>query len=228
MAAIAGPFGTYSALHFGTRLFYWATIIGISVLVGRSVRVVVEEQFRHRPAWMGELISLSTMVPILTAIIWVASPQLLMISAQKMPRPEILALYVLAVAGTVAALRLTGIVERRPSDDMAVGPSSGPRLSDRLPDEFQAADIFRLSGRDHHVEVVTSVGTVTIRKRFADAIQEMDPVKGYCAHRSHWVAKEAIIRVEREKAKIFLCLVNGDRVPVSRKYKPGLEEAGIL
>ena len=102
-----------------------------------------------------------------------------------------------------------------------------PRLLDRLPEDV-AGEVFRLSGRDHHVEVVTATGTATVRMRFSDAIAEMEPVRGHCAHRSHWVSEAAIRDVERDGAKIFLRLVNDDQVPVSRKYKPHLEDAGIL
>jgi DNA-binding LytR/AlgR family response regulator len=61
-----------------------------------------------------------------------------------------------------------------------------------------------------------------------DAIDEMEPVKGICTHRSHWVALGAIKRVEREGARLFVVLRNGDRVPVSRKYRPRLEQAGLI
>ena len=67
-----------------------------------------------------------------------------------------------------------------------------------------------------------------IRLRFGDAIEEMDPVDGFCTHRSHWVARQAVSGAERERGKIFLRLENGDRVPVSRTYMPDLEEAGLL
>ncbi|MEZ5714276.1 MAG: LytTR family DNA-binding domain-containing protein [Paracoccaceae bacterium] len=69
---------------------------------------------------------------------------------------------------------------------------------------------------------------VTIRLRFSDAIAEMEPMQGYCTHRSHWVSHAAISGVEREPGKLFLRLVNGDRVPVSRKYRPELEKARIV
>ncbi|MES0825971.1 LytTR family DNA-binding domain-containing protein [Ruegeria sp. SCP11] len=82
--------------------------------------------------------------------------------------------------------------------------------------------------RDHSVEVVTSEGTITIRSRFTDAIAEMELVSGHCAHRSHWVADDAIVGVERKGGMTFLRLRNNDLVPVSRKYKPMLEQDGIV
>ncbi|MCA0873166.1 LytTR family transcriptional regulator [Seohaeicola saemankumensis] len=106
-------------------------------------------------------------------------------------------------------------------------PEEDPRLARRLPDDFEGP-ILRLAVRDHLVDVVTPKDTYRIRMRFADAIDEMDTVAGYCTHRSHWVARHAIAGVERETGRINLLLTNGDLVPVSRSYRPDLEEAGIL
>lgn len=108
----------------------------------------------------------------------------------------------------------------------AVGPKA-PRLLDRVPDDLRG-QVLRLSARDHLVEVSTCQGVVEIRLRLADAIREMEPVEGFLIHRSHWVMRDAIDRVERTSGKVFLVLVNGDRVPVSRTYRAGLEAAGIL
>lgn len=112
------------------------------------------------------------------------------------------------------------------------GPKSeqeppSPRLVRRLSPDF-AEPILRLSVRDHFVDVVSLTGHEAIRMRFADAIDEMDTVIGYCTHRSHWVARNAIVGVKRENGKICLELINGDLVPVSRKYKPELEAVGLL
>ena len=52
-----------------------------------------------------------------------------------------------------------------------------PRIHNRLPATFQGT-IYRLAVRDHSVDVVTSEGTFTIRSRFTDAIDEMEPVPG--------------------------------------------------
>ncbi|MEZ5716872.1 MAG: LytTR family DNA-binding domain-containing protein, partial [Paracoccaceae bacterium] len=222
----SGPFGTFTALSFPVRLGYWAVIVGVSILVGRVVRVTIEQRFENRPAWLVEVIALSTMVPILTAIISVLTPLLLQVSPDRLPHPGTLAVYVLGIAGFVSAVRLA----RRHVPAVAEvtgGAPVAPRLLDRLPRE-KRGEIYRLTGQDHHVEVATDRGVVTIRLRFSDAIAEMEPMQGYCTHRSHWVSHAAISGVEREPGKLFLRLVNGDRVPVSRKYRPELEKARIV
>ena len=69
---------------------------------------------------------------------------------------------------------------------------------------------------------------MTIRSRFYDAVAEMEPVQGHFTHRSHWVVDRAISGVERQGGKTALRLSNGDLVPVSRTYKPMLEQDGVV
>lgn len=225
VAAISGPFGTFSKLDFPDRLFYWAVIVGVSILAGRAVRILVEERFARQPIWLRELVSITTIVPILTAVIWMLSPHLLGPGADGLPRPAYLAGYVLTVAAIVAGLRQARHQLFPDLEDASKDQST--RLLERLPREMRG-EIYRLTGQDHHVQFVTAMGETTIRMRFSDAIALMQPVTGYCTHRSHWVTHAAISGVEREPGKTFLRLVNGDRVPVSRKYRPGLEKAGIV
>lgn len=226
LAGFTGPFGTFAAYSFPVRLGYWAVIVGASILVARVVRLTIEQRFERRPAWQVELISVSILVPILTAIIWVLTPLLLSAKVEKLPQPEVMGGYVLFVSALVSGTRL--LRRRLPKlIDHPPAAEKAPRLLERLPEE-RRGEVFRLTGRDHHVEVVTTAGTTAIRMRFSDAIAEMAPVPGHCAHRSHWVARAAISEVEREPGKVFLRLVNGDRVPVSRKYRPVLEAAGIV
>nr|WP_235789874.1 LytTR family DNA-binding domain-containing protein [Ruegeria pomeroyi] len=109
----------------------------------------------------------------------------------------------------------------------AVEKPPQPRIYKRLPEGF-SEQILRLTVRDHSVDVVTDQGVHTIRSRFGDAIDEMSPIAGHCTHRSHWVTEAAIESVERSGGKTHLRLTNGDLIPVSRKYRPGLEDAGII
>ncbi|MDU9002459.1 LytTR family DNA-binding domain-containing protein [Sedimentitalea todarodis] len=137
--------------------------------------------------------------------------------------------YVAAITLSICALRriIPGFEPVGYLGEKSPQQSQGPRLIRRLSPGFEGP-ILRLSVRDHYVDVISGTGSETIRMRFADAIDEMDTVKGHCTHRSHWVVEEAIVDAGRDGSKVFLTLTNGDQVPVSRKYKPDLEEAGIL
>ena len=142
---------------------------------------------------------------------------------QMVPGAQTVAIYgVLFATGLVLVQRSDLNVSADPVPEVKM-----PRLFKRLPPGFDG-QIHRLTVRDHNVDVVTSDGTFTVRSRFTDAIAEMEPVSGHCSHRSHWVVDASIVDVEKTGGKTFLRLVNGDRVPVSRKYKPMLEKDGLI
>lgn len=222
--AVAGPFGTFSQFDLFTRLLYWSIVVGVSVVVGRSVRVLMGAMLAGRPIWLVETFSLCIMVPILTVVISLISHELPNVAKLDVPSVACLGLFVFFVAVSLVVLRsLWGMATR----ENAAEHGSRPRLMERLPAHLQG-DVVRLSGKGHLVEVVTKAGTGEVRMRFADAAREMEPVPGCIAHRSHWVAREAIAGVERNQGRIFLILYNGDHVPVGRKYRSALEDAGIL
>ena len=105
-------------------------------------------------------------------------------------------------------------------------PRPVPRLQRRL--ENKQAEIVRLTVHDHFVIVITDKGQEQLRMRFADAVDEMAPLAGYCTHRSHWVPADTIVGYEKDCGKHFLRLTNGDLVPISRKYYPNLQAAGWI
>ena len=226
-AAISGPFGTFTQFDFTTRLAYWALIAAVSILVPKPIQSIVRDRFSERPKWQVELVLIVIITPILTAAIWTITPRVLGVDPSEIPSPMVLAGFVLVIAIVVIALQRVWDRVVPPAVGVSPAKLAEPRLFLRLSEEMRG-EVYRLTGRDHLVEVVTSGGTQTVRMRFADAIAEIEPVQGHCSHRSHWVARAAIKEVERDSGKVFLRLANGDRIPVSRKYRPDLEEAGIV
>jgi DNA-binding LytR/AlgR family response regulator len=95
------------------------------------------------------------------------------------------------------------------------------RIVKRLPEDFEGK-IVRLSVDGHIVRVVTDAGIFDLRMRFTDAIEEVLELDGVCTHRSHWVVLTEIANVGTVNGRSCLLLSNGDEVPVSRKYQPGL------
>ena len=224
LAAETEPFGV-QGVSLGARFLFWLVLLGFAAL-----SVVGAFLFVHRGAGLrgGVLRDLAVAVAIATLFVplfWALLSMLHLQGGETMPD--------FARALKYGVVFSTGIVVVRrglPALDSVLVPSGDapqPRLHRRLPADFTGR-VLRLTVRDHFVDVVTTDGTFTLRSRFADAIDEMEPVVGHCTHRSHWVARDAIESVERAGGKIHLRLVNGDRVPVSRKYRPGLEKAGLV
>lgn len=229
LAAATGPFGTYESQTFGERFAYWGLVAIISSVMGSVFfKLATQTCGKTRPI-LCDLALTGMMVLFFSPILWLLTSAFF----SSVTRAEDisftrLAVYVAVVTACIAVIRRTvpGI-ETVGYFGTKSEAETLPRLHRRLPDGFDGS-ILRLTVRDHFVDVVSTRGTDTIRSRFGDAIDEMDGVEGFCTHRSHWVARHAIVGAQRNGPKINLRLINGDLVPVSRKYRPDLEEAGIL
>ena len=92
----------------------------------------------------------------------------------------------------------------------------GTDLAEKLRDILLDRNNIALSGR------------AELLLRFSDALTEVDGLEGAQVHRSHWVAWEAVIGSERDGARLFLRLADGDRVPVSRRFHDTVANQGLL
>lgn len=207
---------------FPWRLAFWIGVMGLALGVTCVARRLLRRLFAETEFSGRDLVLISLVfvlfVPSLWLMVW------LLFSANGLPCPDML-----SVTSYGALLSVGLILVRReaskPQSEYAEIPL--PRMYKRLPGSFQGR-VYRLTVQDHYVDVVTSEGTFTIRSRFTDAIEEMEPIPGHCTHRSHWVVDDAIAGVERKGGKIMLRLKNEELVPVSRKYRPFLEEDGLI
>lgn len=231
VTSVAGPFGTFATMTGPVRVAYWLAVISASVLVGYSMRALALMLVdRKRPFLLdGMIVVLMTVV--FTPVAW----QITRLAGAAYPSLQAIAGYVMLCSTVVVVSRrvMPGFeaegydflpeIDPLPSDT-----APQPRLLRRLRPDVMG-DVLRLTANDHFVEVVTMNGAETLRMRLADAIDEMEPVKGYCVHRSHWVAHQAVKKAERENShKLFVVLANGDRIPVSRKYRVNVEKAGLI
>ena len=220
LASISAPFGGHS-MSFVQRFLFWLLVMGVAGGIAHQSHRLVE---RHLPdaALLGKDLMIVALVTLLfTPALWLLIRLLALPSAAASPD-----LWSMARYGTIFASGLI-ILRRGVLSGNAVEKPSQPRIYKRLPEGF-SEQILRLTVRDHSVDVVTDQGVHTIRSRFGDAIDEMSPIAGHCTHRSHWVTEAAIESVERSGGKTHLRLTNGDLIPISRKYRPGLEDAGII
>lgn len=225
LAANVKPFGV-EALSFTKRFLFWLVVMCVAaVIVQVSIRLVSTMTSGTRTVLREIAVAILVTVlftPSLWLLIWIASAP----GEGMLPDGWTMVQYGLIFATGLIVVRRSFPWSFETVTEVTPEPVL-PRLYKRLPEGFDGK-ILRLTVRDHSVDIITTSGLHTIRSRFADAIDEMEPVKGHCTHRSHWVCEEAIESVERQAGKIFIRLVNGDLVPVSRKYKPRLEEAGIV
>lgn len=228
---VAGPFGTMHFFAPPERAVFWLVVVAVSVVAGYLVRVVVFTLVPLGPRLAQEGLVTVLLVVLLSPAIWLIAHEFSEQASEAGLKLGFVGLYVFVVSAFMIAMRylsprldatsLVGSVD-------AATASPEPRLARRFDPEI-SGPVLRLTGQDHHVQVATTIGVQMLRMRLADAVDEMDPIEGFSTHRSHWVARSAIVKVERESAhKTWIILTNGDRVPVSRSYRPELEAAGIL
>ena len=239
-----GPFGTWADLAVADRFVFWTTTVGVNWFVALVVFNVTIDVFesRSRPAWAACL--LSSLIAALpgTATVWLAAAVYLDYRPANMSGAAGLYAQVLVLHLVIGSLASFAIRRSLRKADGEAGLRPADEASDteasRVPPEAALlarlsagtrADILHLRMQDHYVEVHTTAGMEMLLLRFRDAMHEVEGVDGLRVHRSHWVARAAIARVERRRGgAIVLHLVNGSEVPVSRSFAPTLRKKGWL
>jgi hypothetical protein len=222
---LAGPFGSFAALDLLPRLVYWVATVFLTYCFGFGSSLLADRLWGvGRPFWRRLLImSLpaglgATLIVTLLNIIAFGGDQF-----------EWIAVLVLlgqcfAVAVGVEAVML--LSERR-NKVAPNSPSAPPAILERVPPQQRGA-LVALIVEDHYVDIVTERGKTLVLMRLADAIRETGSVPGLQIHRSHWVARAAVVRAHRRDGKVILELSNGMHLPVSRGYLPAVREADLL
>jgi hypothetical protein len=112
------------------------------------------------------------------------------------------------------------------SEHVAVAVATTAPLFERLPREL-GTDIIALKAEDHYVRVFTARGEALVLARLVDAIRELGPTEGSRVHRSYWISRAAVVRIEASGRNLVAHLRNGLEVPVSQTYKEVARQAGL-
>jgi hypothetical protein len=246
IATVSGPFDTIHTMTTGTRLVFWVSVSFGTTLAAYAARTLTAMQVSKDRPVLFEACAIGLMVLFSTPLVMGLS---FLLGDPKcgavMACIDDFAFYVTLISTAIFLVRrmIPGfeeliffakdesgglqLIAPSPIDLEPAVPPGPPRLYRRLPDGTRG-EILHLTANGHFVDVTLSTGVEQIRMRFADAVDEMDSVEGYCSHRSHWVARAAVCGHGRVDGKPVLVLVNGMEVPVSRTYRSGLEDAGLL
>jgi len=239
-AVVISPFGTYAPMSLETRAVFWAIIGAAGILLGHALHVICSRVMEQR-----HQITRATCETGLFTVLFSPFAYAMAVSMSDRLEAGVLtsariSFFVLIAAVMIRAMRRilqsdvvmenTGGALRPSGAALPPAPSvasPSPRLMRRLPDRVKGP-ILHLSARDHFVTVETPEGAYELRMRLRDAIDEMDNAEGLRTHRSHWVAEDAIVDARREEGRVVLVLKNGAEVPVSRKYRPDVEDSGLI
>jgi hypothetical protein len=217
---VTGPFSTYQQFGALGRLAYWALVLGVAILFCTLAFHAAARWCAAHAFWLRLLLASALFTVLFLPVQWIIMLAL---------RGPVMGLGHMALVVAAAPLTL-GLVKY-----LWLGPEVSwphqtlprPRILDRLSPENRGA-LLHLSVNDHYVEVLTDRGKSQILMRFSDAMCELDGVEGMQVHRSHWVARDAVQGSRRQNGKLFLLLIDGSEVPVSRGFQQAVTERGYL
>jgi DNA-binding LytR/AlgR family response regulator len=222
--AVAGAFGS-AAMFLPLRVAYWSAGMLLGTVVARMVfgGLALLSPFRDNlPALRA--VGTVAVAGVYTFGVWALTRAM----APPDYQPPLIGLFpvVLMIAAAMTALNI--LVERRRQEAAAGGtaPAPAPRFLDRLPLPLRGAELYALEAEDHYLRVRTSRGAELILCRLGDAVAELEGLEGLRTHRSWWVAKAAVAKVQRGDGRATLTLKDGTEAPVSRSAYPALKEKG--
>lgn len=229
---VSGPFGTHEELPTPRRAAYWSGIVALSVTVGSIVRLMVEVRLERLPDLPRRLATAAAVALVLAPVLWAYSHSF---PDARPPTLAGFAGFILLVALGLQLIRW-GVAHHI----IRLGPIQTPRgrlrleepdAQTRLLQRLKPANrggLRRVSARDHYLDVYTEKGRAELLLRFSDALAELDGIDGAQVHRSHWVAWDAVVAAEREGTRLFLKMIDGARVPVSRTFQDAVVARGFL
>jgi len=112
-----------------------------------------------------------------------------------------------------------------PINDTDKVPVALPRFLDHISETTGLDEIYAIKAEQHYIRIYTREQNHMILYRFSDAVAEIDKDIGMQVHRSFWVRKDAIDRIESEKKKMFVRLISDLQVPVSQPYYALVKQA---
>lgn len=227
LLTVSGPFDTYDTLTWPERAVYWALVVALSLGIGKAVRVLVDLAAGHRHLALRMALVSTGIAGALGPVVWLLSRT--MVGPTVPPLTTFLG-FVFVIAVTIQILRCVVALAHRPAPAATASgmtPPGLPRLLDRIEPALRG-DILRLSARNHYVEVQTDKGQADLLLRFSDALAEVEALDGAQVHRSHWIAWSIVDSAFEEGNRLFLNLVDGGRIPVSRRHEALLIGRGLL
>lgn len=77
--------------------------------------------------------------------------------------------------------------------------------------------LISLMAQDQMVQITTDRGQHLLRESLTKAIERIRNIDGLKVHRSHWVAKHAVRKLDQKNGRNLVVLSNGQQIPVSEK-----------
>jgi DNA-binding LytR/AlgR family response regulator len=223
--AVSGAFGARGPSVVG-RVGYWLAMSAIGATGGVlfGVYVMPRDWFGRRLFLAGAVITLVVGPPMCLASAFVP----VIFAHARFSLHLILANAPETLATTAAMVAISLLIRGRQTVETHAAQAAAPppKFLARLPAKLAGAELWAVEAEDHYLRLHTSLGRDLILMRLGDAIGELEGIEGARTHRSWWVARSAVRRVERDDGRATLILPDGAEAPVSRAYARILRAAG--
>ncbi|MEJ6391523.1 LytTR family DNA-binding domain-containing protein [Gymnodinialimonas ulvae] len=234
IVSLVGPFSTYERFGLGQRTLYWGALISGFLLPAHWIRVWVRHSIPGSTL-RRDFRAVFAIGLCLAPVIWWVNRQLLgeivagwsaffehlVVIWLICLVPLLVRHFVLAPSETAAPVQPEPVAAQRLADTDAVIPL----LRHLEPD--MRGPIQRVSANDRQSQIYTEKGEASVRMRFADVLIQLDGASGMQVHRSHWLAFDAIDKLQQDGRRYVAKLRCGASVPVSPTYVSGLTDAGV-
>ncbi len=251
LLAIFGPFGSYESMPLAERLVFWELVLLCASVVHVPTLWLADRlgQVAAVPTVLWVIGSgLTAAAP--TALI-VTGLMVTMFGLLRASSFASMYLYVVSISVPMQVLSYfvlrgeAGGPDKKPEAERPLGatapsPPAAPydqpepapppfdiSLLGRMPAQL-GSDVQCLEMQDHYVRVHTNKGSTLLLMRLRDAEARLGTLEGKRVHRSWWVARNAVIGVQRRGQSVALELSNGLSVPVSRARLGELRATGWL
>ncbi|WP_299007275.1 LytTR family DNA-binding domain-containing protein [uncultured Caulobacter sp.] len=225
LLGLMGPFGSFYNDGMGVRIAYWvgSTVTGMAVIGGLARLGFVLAWRRGWPLWTVLLpvalvgsVAQGAPLRLVAVALWpqidrLVSPLAWYAQCVAITTPIVLVYYFVRVRPLARARASEGVVPVT-----AAAPTIDPGA------------VLYLRMEDHYVRVRTEHGSRLEMGPLARVTTGLAGVEGLQTHRSWWVARRAIVGVERDGRNLRLRLVDGQTAPVSRASVAKLRAAGWL
>ncbi|QHL90241.1 LytTR family transcriptional regulator [Sphingomonas changnyeongensis] len=235
LLGMLGPFGSYLNGSAPVRILYWVASMWCGLaLYGAGLGLAMRRHAGGGRRFWALLLAwvLAASVPQAWATrsfafwLW---PELARLGlSPAIWYAQVVIIGMVVVPGTALAIRRA---RRSRSVAPSLAQSPSPPQSRPAPAAHAAlfsSDVIALQMEDHYVRIHSPRGSELVLMPLARAIEAMAAVEGLKTHRSWWVARHAVVRVDGTARSMNLHLTNGLTAPVSRSAVTTLRAAGWL
>lgn len=239
LLGVLGPFGSYLGISLPIRvLHYTANMAVISILAVAANAIAARLVFRGRVPLSASLVIAILIAPpsalVVMGHLWLFAPQVLPhvtfgeLCLQTALINVLVSLFVRVVRALVMAHREKAAAPLPAAAAASPVPAATDALREKLPLPLRRAPILALSAEDHYLRVHTDRGEALVLMSLSQAIEALGEEAGLRIHRSHWVAREAVVDSLRKDGAVEVKLANGLALPASRSGRRLLEDARLI